>query len=273
MSQAVKSLIIQDNEINAEVNDLTFKSARRLVVNSAGSSALNGKMLMESQSITALNTLSASTGSLTVQAKGTGSVILNHTSTATNEFELKTDGIVYMNDLPTVPITATNIDQMIPGRNFNQTYATSWTPEIYGKNPTGPSTTTFTTTTATGYRTRVGNLVFFTARIIVGDISAVTTSFVVRVKIPIIIPYTTAKYPQVIIINNVSGYRNITTNVSEVSASINFNGDSTVTQTNVDYASLYKKTSTSVDQIALTVLDLNTNGFQISYGGWYMIIP
>ena len=278
MSLDAKQLKINSLTISSDSNSIKFNTTRKLSLTTSTPINASNKFLLTGQTLSNLNSInSAINNDITLESKTSSSVIFNQSSTADNEVEFKSDGIAYLNDLPLITLSTRGIanggTDMINGRSFHTTDAFSFTPNIYGVDSFGAKSDTVVKSSQLGYYNRVGNIVFFNAKIVCSNVASITTSDRVQITLPINIPYSTTSpnYPQSIIINNSTSYRSSTVSISDITAVISNSPGAALT--NINYAELFIKTGTgSINQTFLQFADIS-NTYEISYGGWYYIFP
>lgn len=279
MSLNTSQLKINSLTISNPGNVLTFNSTRKLSLTSSTPINASNKIILHSQTMSNLNSLNSPVSNdITLESKSTSSVVFNNTSSANNEVEIKNDGIVYLNVIPSITNTtiatggiANGGTDMINGRSFHATDALSFTPNIYGVDSFGAKDDRVVKSTQSGYYNRVGNIIFFNAKIICSSIALITASDRVQITLPLNIPYSTTSpnYSQSIIINNSTNYSG--TSISDITANISSNPNSI--QTNIDYAELFIKESNTVSSQTYLQFSGISNTYEISYGGWYYIFP
>ncbi len=290
MSYSTKSIKISSLTISNDGNNMLLESTDKLALTGKLANPIlmpNENLVMAGNTINNLTGITSTTATeLIIEGKGNtvdkGGVILNHSTSGTTEFEVKNNGQVYFNDLPNVSATTnpSTDNQFITMRSFISSAGVTYSPTLYGFNPSGTNTTVSAYTTQRGWSTRAGNLVFFQAQIqISGTFNNYLADNQVRVTLPISIPNTTTlvAYTQALCVNNSTGYKETTPpttpiTISDISMSINGFGN-IAPPSNVNYAIVYKRPDQLADdQETLKMSDIAA-GYQICYGGFYYIFP
>lgn len=280
MSLDTNQLKINSLTISNQSNNLTFNTTRKLSLTTSTPINATNKLILTGQTMSNLNSINSSVSNdITLEAKTSASVIFNKSSSLTNEFEIKDNGIAYLNDIPSITNTtlltggiANSGTDMINGRSFHATDAVEWSPNIYGVDSFGNKDFSIVKTTS-GYFNRVGNLVFFNASIICSSVGLITPTDRVQITIPISIPYSTTSpnYPQSIIINNSTNYKDQSVTLSDITGVISFDYNSSAT--NINYIELFIKAGGGVSSQTFLTFDDISNTYEIYYGGWYYIFP
>jgi hypothetical protein len=255
-------------EISNLGDTLLFDGTQNISFNtgSANIFAPNEKIDLEDNMITNVNNIAGQVNTnIVVESRGTGNIKFSvPDSNAVPLIEVKTDGVTYFDTIPTSTI-GSNIDiSLLRWNDF--TAQTTFNPTLTSDTETGSATYS----TRSGVYTRIGDLVFFRAAMVITGKSGLTAGSEARFSIPIAIDYSTVKTPQALQFNSFS---ELDSSSCDYTCTIGGSGSSPI-GSNVDYCKIYRRaTITSQDQVALKISDINISGNTIiRYSGIYYIV-
>jgi len=186
MSLDVKNIHLNTLNIDEIGNDLALNSTHKLTLSSLAGINTNSKLILGNHTMSNLNSLnSQNNNSLFLEAFGTRSIILNHTTSTTNEVEIKSDGKTYFNSLPTITSTPSGDNQILSGRNFDLDYTSSFSPKVFAWNGLSASTAVdFARSTQTGFYIIVGKIVCFQTTVVYTSKNSANAAWNVYLSLP-----------------------------------------------------------------------------------------
>lgn len=263
MSLEAQRIDFTNMDIYNNGSDLYFDSpSGTITLTPVSNITASGETLdMDGNSILTTSGCTSQSGqNMTIEASGTGELIFRAPNTQTPPMmQIDTAGITYWNAVPTTSAgIATSANQMLRYANFST--QTAYTPTISGTTAGTP-----TYSSQSGLYTRVGNLVWFRAAMVVTGTTGLTASDNIRLSLPISVDYTSLAMPQALIL---SAFEGISPTNTDIACGFGGNGSS-APGSSINYCNLfYRATNTSTGTSPLNINDL-TLPATIRYGGVY----
>jgi hypothetical protein len=267
MSLEAQRIKMSNMEIYNSGSDLLFDATQNISFNTGSGNifAPNETINLDDNTIiNCLNVTGQSGIDITIESRGTGDILIKVPDTVTTpNLRISNNGISYFNSIPTCNVSATTTNDILRWNNF--TTQTAFTPVLTSDAATGSATYS----SRGGVFTRIGNLVFFRAGMVITATTGLPSSSEARFSIPVPIDYTSLAMPQAL---QFSSFVNLDVTSCDYTCSIGGSGN-VAPGTTIDFCKIYlRDDQTAANQTAVRITDLvQTGSTTIRYSGVYYV--